>query len=404
MNSEMTECFGPPLLSHAETMSKEVEANGQGLRDQVAADREWKGTGAPASTLHAFFKKRTSEQAGTGYGSAAGSEGAWTPSHPAGNLHQGSSPRHVMGDLRTTWSPEFSSTAVQSRASVERQSTKGCCESAPSLRLDHMPHGASLEDPGGPERTYVGKGANPGMAYGSSIAISDMVPIHGCTYGQQGQDPSAPSASDSGAQGDHSAAVHTVYDPQVPREQGHQGILGQSLSVPIGGLGPYGGLAQSMAHLGNTLQLLGATDHRDPASQRHAPTLTGSRACAEIDQQLMRLRLLSSSNTCYINATVFAWLRVSQRLECNDRQAYGSKTQAWRHVSQSRRPTHVHTLNSWRSIFAGWQDLHRQQDASEFLEHWVAVGRPQAVTGAWEAEWKTTNSLRLDIIPPLTLP
>ena len=137
-----------------------------------------------------------------------------------------------------------------------------------------------------------------------------------------------------------------------------------------------------MARLGNTLQLLGATDHRDSNPQRHAPTFTGSRASAEIDQQLVRLRLLNSSNTCYINATVFAWLHVIQRLSCNDRQAYGSKVQAWRDVSMFRRPVHVHTLASWRSILA---DLRRRQDASEFLEHWVAVGRPQAVSGTWEA-------------------
>ena len=140
-----------------------------------------------------------------------------------------------------------------------------------------------------------------------------------------------------------------------------------------------------MAHLGNTLQLLGATDHSDSTPQRHSPTFTGSRASAEIDQQLVGLRLLNSRKTCYINATVFAWLHVIQRLSRNDRQAYGSKTQAWRDVSMSRRPVHLHTLASWRSILAGWRDLHRQQDASEFLEHSVAVGRPQAVSGTWEA-------------------
>ena len=108
---------------------------------QVAADREWKGTVTPASTLHSFVKKRSSEQTGTG----AGSEGARSPSHAAGDLRSGTSPRHVMGDLRATRSTEFSSIAVQSRASVERQSTKGCRESAPSMRLYHMPHGAPLK-------------------------------------------------------------------------------------------------------------------------------------------------------------------------------------------------------------------------------------------------------------------
>ena len=217
------------------------------------------------------------------------------------------------------------------------------------------------------------------------MAMPNMVPIHGRPDGQQRQGPSTSSASDPGTQGDHSAAIRALYDSQVSRESGHQGVIRQGLSIPVGGFGTHGRISQSMARLGNTLQLLGATDHRDSTPQRQAPTLTGSRACAEIDQQLVRLRLLNSSNTCYINATVLAWLHAIQRLSCNDRQAYGSKTQAWRDVSLCRRAVRVHTLASWRGILAGWRDLRRQQDASEFLEHWVAVGRPQAVTGTWEA-------------------
>ena len=126
----------------------------------------------------------------------------------------------------------------------------------------------------------------------------------------------------------------------------------------------------------SVLQTIGIQLRRD--SLRHSPA-------AELVQKLMRLRLLNSSNTCYMNATIVAWLHTTNRLNCNDRQAYGSRMQAWRDITQSLRPLHVHTLASWRSILAGWRDLHRQQDASEFLEHWVAVGRPQAVVGTWEA-------------------
>ena len=201
----MSECFGPLLLAKCRDRNKGGGWAGTS-GGQVAADGEWKGKGPPASTLHSFFKKRPSEQTGTGCGLAAGSECARTPSHPTGDLHWSTSPRHVMGDLRATRSTEF---AVQSRASVERQSTKGCRESAPSMRLDHMPHGAPLEDPGGPEGTVIGKGAEPGMAHGGRMAIPNMVPIHGCPDGQQGQRPSTSSTSDPGTQGDHSAAILT---------------------------------------------------------------------------------------------------------------------------------------------------------------------------------------------------
>ena len=46
-------------------------------------------------------------------------------------------------------------------------------------------------------------------------------------------------------------------------------------------------------------------------------------------------------------------------------------------------------------LFAGWRRLHHQQDASEMLEHWVAVGRPQVTAGRWEA--RIENQILIEI-------
>ena len=300
-----------------------------------------------------------------------------------------------MGDLRTTGTPEFPSTPVQSRTSLERQSTKGCRESAPSECLDHLPHGTPLEGSGGLEGTAVGEGSVTGLAHRQGMAVPDVVAVNGRPGSQPRQGPSTHPADSEGAQGDHPVAVCAVHDPQVPREQSHERNLGQSVGLSARGIGSHGGLAQSMARLGDTLQLLGATDHWNPASQRFTPPLTSSGARAEIDQQLVRLRLLNSSNTCYMNAAVVAWLHITNRLKCSDRQADGSRMQPWRDIMQSLRPLHVHTLASWRNILAGWRDLHRQQDASEFLEYWVAVGRPQAVVGTWEARIENQQLIKI---------
>ena len=229
------------------------------------------------------------------------------------------------------------------------------------------------------QRTENGKG--PG-AHRQGI---DVVAVNGRPGSQPRPGPSTHPADSEGAQGDHPVAVCAVHDPQVPHEQSHERNLGQSVGLSARGIGSHGGLAQGMARLEDTLQLLGATDDWNPASQRFTLPLTSSGARAEIDQQLVRLRLLNSSNTCYMNAAVVAWLHITNRLNCSDRQAYGSRMQAWRDIMQSLRPLHVHTLASRRNILAGWRDLHRQQDASEFLEYWVAVGRPQIVVGTWEA-------------------
>ena len=58
---------------------------------------------------------------------------------------------------------------------------------------------------------------------------------------------------------------------------------------------------------------------------------------------------------------------------------------SWRDVLYSGKPLHVHALPSWQGMLEGWPDVHRQHDAGEMLEHWVAAGRPQVVSGRWEA-------------------
>ena len=45
----------------------------------------------------------------------------------------------------------------------------------------------------------------------------------------------------------------------------------------------------------------------------------------------------------------------------------------------------MYALSSWQGILEGWPDVHHQHDAREMLEHWVAAGRPQVVSGRWEA-------------------
>ena len=85
-----------------------------------------------------------------------------------------------------------------------------------------------------------------------------------------------------------------------------------------------------------------------------------------------------------MNAMAVAWLRLHaiSCLGCTEHVAYGPKPQARRDVLFStRRPLHIHKLNSWRSVLAGWCPIHQLQDAGEMLEHWVGVGRPQVVAG-----------------------
>ena len=81
----------------------------------------------------------------------------------------------------------------------------------------------------------------------------------------------------------------------------------------------------------------------------------------------------------------FSWLHAITQTGCTEYAAFGSLSQAWRDVLYSGKPLQVHALPSWQDILEGWPDVHRQHDAGEMLEHWVAAGRPQVVNGRWEA-------------------
>ena len=64
---------------------------------------------------------------------------------------------------------------------------------------------------------------------------------------------------------------------------------------------------------------------------------------------------------------------------------FGTQEQAWRDLYNARKPLHVHALRSWRPLLRNWPNLHQQQDACEFLEHLLGVGRPPVLQGRWES-------------------
>ena len=126
---------------------------------------------------------------------------------------------------------------------------------------------------------------------------------------------------------------------------------------------------------------LGVADHRPPAPSRHTQAISGCRASAASTGRILLVRLLNSSNTCYMNASVRAWLFAVSHLSVADVLKYGAQEQAWRDVYHTRRPIHVHALCSWKPLLRNWANLHMQHDACEFLEHILGAGRPQVLQG-----------------------
>ena len=129
----------------------------------------------------------------------------------------------------------------------------------------------------------------------------------------------------------------------------------------------------------------GAAGHWAPTPERHAQTVTGCRASPASIGRLLLIRLLNSSNTCYMNASIRAWLYAVSHTQVADILKYGQQEQAWRDVYHVRRPIHAHALPSWRPLLRNWAQLHRQHDAGEFLEHILGICQPQVLQGRWES-------------------
>ena len=103
-------------------------------------------------------------------------------------------------------------------------------------------------------------------------------------------------------------------------------------------------------------------DHWHATPERHTQAVTSSGARAESPSRNLLIRLLNSSNTCYINASVRAWLFAVHYLSVTDVLRYGTQVQAWRDGFYTRRPIHVHALSSWKSVLKDWANLHMQHD------------------------------------------
>ena len=140
-----------------------------------------------------------------------------------------------------------------------------------------------------------------------------------------------------------------------------------------------------VASSGEAQRPLSTTLDRHPAEARFTSTVASRGCSSEAVSRIRELKLLNSNNTCYLNAFVLSWLHAITQTGCTEYAAFGSRSQAWRDVLYSGKPLHVHALPSWQDILEGWPDVHRQHDAGEMLEHWVAAGRPQVVSGRWEA-------------------
>ena len=81
--------------------------------------------------------------------------------------------------------------------------------------------------------------------------------------------------------------------------------------------------------------------------------------------------LRNSSNVCYINS----WCHAAN---------HGRLSTAIR-ILLKQGSTHLLSLLPWRQALSQWQNVHQQQDVSEFASFLLDFARPEAYQGHWEA-------------------
>ena len=223
------------------------------------------------------------------------------------------------------------------------------------------------------------------MAEGWPLELSKVVP---CTREPGGGRCQGPSATHQAHRGDPGGAAidHAApHDTSISCHPAPHGEHDRYCNLPAGHLQPHLRTPASMGVPRGIDGSHGPAGHRTPASERHAQTVAGCRASPTSIGRLLLIRLLNSSNTCYMNASIRAWLFAVSHMQVADILKYGQHEQAWRDVYHTRRPIHVHSLPSWRPLLRNWAQLHRQHDAGEFLEYILGICQPQVLQGRWES-------------------
>ena len=193
------------------------------------------------------------------------------------------------------------------------------------------------------------------------------------------QEPAATRQADGSTVGSAAADNAALHDSPFSRNQAPYGQNDRDHHLPARCVQPNLRAPQAVGVPGSNDGPDGASSHRTSTQTRFSQAVTGCRACATSIGRMLLIKLLNSSNTCYINASARAWLYTVSHLQVADILKYGHHEQAWRDVYHTRKPIHVHALQSWRPLLRNWANLHMQQDAGEFLEHLMGICQPQVL-------------------------
>ena len=167
------------------------------------------------------------------------------------------------------------------------------------------------------------KGGGDEMVEGRPLELPKVVP---CTREPGSGRSTGPSTTHqaSGSDRGSAAIAHAApHDTSVSCYQAPHGEHDRRYDLPAGYLQPHLRTPASVGMLRDNDGPHGSAGHRTPASEGHAQAVTGCRASPASIGRLLLIRLLNSSNTCYMNASVRAWLYAVSHMQVADILKYG---------------------------------------------------------------------------------
>ena len=169
----------------------------------------------------------------------------------------------------------------------------------------------------------------------------------------------------------------------------------QSRGFPIEYFQQNSWLPGCVAGPGEAQRPLSASIDWHPDETRFTSTVASRGCSSEALSRIRQLKLLNSNNTCYLNAFVLSWLHAIRQVARNMLPLGPGLRLGVMFCTQESPCMYMCSHLGKVSV----KDGHRQRDAGDMREHWVAAGWPQVVSGRWEARIAEGCWLKSDTLP-----
>ena len=217
-----------------------------------------------------------------------------------------------LGTLRPTRQSGTATAPLCSGPEVEEVTGRGSDHNRPSHYTVRMPNPNAAHGPEGHRRRSAhaipDQSRGDEVAQGRQLVLPEVVPGTGEPSDRRRQAPTSACKASGGPATGTSHNPAALHDPPLSCHQTTGGQHDGGDHLPARHIESDKGPQHGLGVLGGPDGSVCAADHRTSAPTGHTQAVAGCHACPTSTGRILLIRLLNSSNTCYINASVRAWL------------------------------------------------------------------------------------------------